>query len=149
MKHDTKPYPVDPIAVVGMSCRLPGNANSPDDLWDLLMSGSDAWSASPPDRWNEGAFYHPNPDSRNGTNHHVGGHFISGDLRDFDHAFFRLSSQQADAMDPQQRILLEMSYEALENAGWPLDQLAAIKTAVYVATFTWDFVSRYVRKGKR
>ncbi|KAI2628591.1 polyketide synthase [Hypoxylon sp. NC1633] len=139
MGHDAKPSPVDPIAVVGISCRLPGSANSLDGLWDLLMSGSDAWSTVPLDRWNEGAFYHPNPDNRNGTNHHKGGHFISGDLRDFDHSFFRLSSQQADAMDPQQRILLEMSYEALENAGWPLDRLAGTKTAVHVATFTSDF----------
>ncbi|KAH9985241.1 beta-ketoacyl synthase [Xylariaceae sp. FL0662B] len=135
----TKPYPVEPIAVVGISCRLPGGANSPDGLWDLLESGSGAWSTVPPDRWNEGAFYHPNPDNHNGTNHDIGGHFISGDLRDFDHSFFRLSSQQADAMDPQHRILLEMTYEAFENARWPLDRLAGTKTAVQVATFTSDF----------
>ena len=139
MENGTKSCPVDPVAVVGISCRLPGNSNSPDELWDLFKDGNEAWSTVPPDRWNQGAFYHPSPDNRNGTNHHIGGHFISGDLRDFDHSFFRLSSQQADAMDPQQRILLEMSYEALENAGWPLDQLAGTKTAVHVATFTSDF----------
>ncbi|KAI2642229.1 polyketide synthase [Xylaria nigripes] len=131
--------PVDPIAIVGISCRLPGNANSVDALWRLLESGGEAWSPVPPDRFNEEAFYHPSPDDRNGTNHHRGGHFVSGDLRDFDHSFFRLSSQQVAAMDPQQRFLLELTYEAIENAGLPLEKVTGTNTSVHVATFTADF----------
>ncbi|KAL7625376.1 hypothetical protein AAE478_004593 [Parahypoxylon ruwenzoriense] len=131
--------PVTPIALVGVSCRLPGGANSTDELWDLLERGGEAWSPVPADRFNEKAFYHPSADDTNGTSNHQRGHFIDGDVRDFDHSFFRLSPQQAAAMDPQQRILLEMSYEAFENAGWSLETLAGSTTAVYVAMFTTDF----------
>ncbi|GAW26266.1 putative polyketide synthase [Rosellinia necatrix] len=127
------------IAIIGISCRLPGNTSNAHDFWELLKRGSETWTPVPLDRFNEEAFYHPSPDNHHGTNHHRGGHFISGDLRDFDHSFFRLSSQQVAAMDLQQRILLEMTYEALENAGWPLDQVSGTNTAVHVAAFTADF----------
>ncbi|KAI1500661.1 polyketide synthase [Biscogniauxia marginata] len=131
--------PMDPIAVVGVSCRLPGGANSIDGLWELLERGGEAWSPVPKDRFNETAFHHPSPDDPNGTNHHRGGHFIDGDVRDFDHSFFHILPQQALAMDPQQRILLEMSYEAFESAGWPRETYAGSKTAVYAAGFTMDY----------
>ncbi|KAI1744665.1 polyketide synthase [Xylaria scruposa] len=130
---------VDPIAIIGISCRLPGNANSANDFWELLEKGTKTWTPVPPDRFNEKVFYHPSPDDRHGTSHHKGGHFISTDIRDFDHSFFRLLPQQAAAMDPQQRILLEITYEALENSGWSLDRLSGTNTAVYVAAFTADF----------
>ncbi|KAK3942538.1 putative polyketide synthase protein [Diplogelasinospora grovesii] len=136
-KSDTSSF--DPVAVVGISCRLPGGANSVDKLWELLEQGAETWSPVPADRFNETAFYHPNADDPNGTNNHRGGHFIDGDVRDFDHSFFRMSPQQAVAMDPQQRILLEMSHEALENAGWPSETIAGSSTAVYAAVFTTDF----------
>lgn len=128
-----------PIAVVGISCRLPGGANSPEELWQLIQGGTSAWSPVPASRFNETAFYHKSPDDLNGTSNHNGGHFIHGDIRDFDHAFFRLSSQQAATMDPQQRMLLEMTYEAFESAGWPRERLAGSQTSVYVAMFTNDF----------
>ncbi|KAI5925744.1 polyketide synthase [Camillea tinctor] len=131
--------PTAPIAVVGISCRLPGGANSTDGLWKLLETGGEAWGPVPKDRFNETAFYHPSPDDPNGTSHHRGGHFIDGDVRDFDHSFFHLSPQQAAAMDPQQRILLEMSYEAFESAGWPRETYAGSNTAVYAAMFTTDY----------
>ncbi|TRX94306.1 hypothetical protein FHL15_004773 [Xylaria flabelliformis] len=133
------PGAVPPVAIVGMACRLPGGATSVDALWELLESGREAWSSVPLERFNERAFYHPSPDNPNGTTHHVGGHFVTGDLRDFDHAFFRLSSKQAVAMDPQQRMLLEVSYEAMEDAGLPLEALSGTKTGVNVAMFTSDF----------
>ncbi|KAI0442664.1 polyketide synthase [Xylaria telfairii] len=131
--------PRSSIAVVGVSCRLPGGANDLDRLWELLECGVETWSPVPAERFNESAFYHPSPDNPNGTTNHQGGHFIDGDLRDFDHTFFRLSSQQASCMDPQQRMLLEMSYEAFENAGWPRESYQGSNTAVYVAMFTTDF----------
>jgi acyl transferase domain-containing protein len=134
-----KAHAVQPIAIIGMSCRLPGGANNVDELWELLHRGGQAWTPVPRDRFNEAAFYHPNPDNGNGTNCHQGGHFISGDLRDFDHSFFRLSSQQAAAMDPQQRLLLELTYEAIENAGLNIEELSGTNTSVNVATFTADF----------
>ncbi|KAI1212191.1 polyketide synthase [Annulohypoxylon truncatum] len=128
-----------PVALVGISCRLPGSANSVDELWDLLKRGGESWTPVPSDRFNQAAFHHPSADDPNGTSNHQGGHFIDGDVRDFDHSFFRISPQQAAAMDPQQRILLEMSYEALENAGWLNEDLTGTSTAVYVADFTADF----------
>ncbi|KAH7310813.1 hypothetical protein B0I35DRAFT_358447 [Stachybotrys elegans] len=131
--------PVDPIAVVGVSSRLPGGANDPARLWEVLEQGIDTWSPVPPDRYNEQAYYHPNPDDPNGTTHHRGGHFIDGKLSKLDNAFFRLSPQQAAAMDPQQRLVLEMTYEALENAGIPRDKYEGSDTGVFAATFTKDF----------
>ncbi|KAI1379852.1 hypothetical protein F4677DRAFT_297172 [Hypoxylon crocopeplum] len=127
------------VALVGVSCRLPGGSNTTDELWDLLKDGGEAWSPVPADRFCEAAFYHPSADDPNGTSNHPGGHFIDGDVRDFDHSFFHMSPQQASSMDPQQRILLEMSYEALENAGWRREALAGTKTAVFAAMFTTDF----------
>lgn len=95
---------VEPIAIVGLSCRLPGGANDLKSLWGILGNGREAWSPVPPDRFNETAFFHPNSNDPNGTNNHRGGHFINGDVRDFDHTFFHLSPPVAAAMDPQQRI---------------------------------------------
>ncbi|KAL8947400.1 MAG: hypothetical protein Q9222_006316 [Ikaeria aurantiellina] len=130
---------VEPIAVVGLSLRLPGNANDVDGLWELLQSGEPAWKPVPADRYNEDAFYHPNADDPNGTNNHPGGHFISGDIRDFDHAFFNYSKSQAAAIDPQQRLLMEIAYEALENAGTSRESVAGTATSVYTAVFPTDY----------
>ncbi|KUI71345.1 Lovastatin diketide synthase LovF [Cytospora mali] len=138
MGDATQP-PLAPIAVVGLSFRLPGGANSPDEYWDLLASGRSAWTPVPASRFNEAAFHHPSPDDAHGTSNHRGGHFITPDLRRFDAAFFRLSPQQAAVMDPQQRLLLEMTYEAFEGAGWARERLAGSATGVYVASFTADF----------
>ncbi len=139
MSGSNQHSPVTSVAIVGISCRLPGGANSPNQLWELLERAGEAWSPVPDDRFNEAAFYHPNGDDPNGTNNHRGGHFIDRDLRDFDHSFFRLSPQQTVAMDPQQRILLEMTYEVFENAGLTLESCAGSNTSVYVASFMADF----------
>ncbi|KAJ3579991.1 hypothetical protein NPX13_g583 [Xylaria arbuscula] len=128
-----------PIAIVGLSFRLPGGVDSEESLWELLEQGNDAWSPVPIERFNESSFHHPNADNPNGTNNHVGGHFIKDDVRDFDHSFFKIPPQQAAAMDPQQRILLELSHEALESSGWTRESYSGTDTAVYVATFTADF----------
>ncbi|KAI0867788.1 polyketide synthase [Hypoxylon argillaceum] len=130
---------VEPIAIVGLSCRLPGGANDLKSLWGILGNGREAWSPVPPDRFNETAFFHPNSNDPNGTNNHRGGHFINGDVRDFDHTFFHLSPPVAAAMEPQQRILLELVYEALESARWPREVIAGSRTAVYAAVFGFDY----------
>lgn len=85
------------------------------------------------------AFYHPNADDPNGTSNHPGGHFISGDVRDFDHAFFKFSKSQAAAIDPQQRLLMELAYEALENGGISRESIAGTATSVFTATFPTDY----------
>nr|QED55506.1 TRI17 [Trichoderma protrudens] len=128
-----------PLAIVGISCRFPGDATSPEKLWDLIANGKSAWSKVPSDRWNEEAFWHPDPDDTNGTNNHTGGHFLSQDLGEFDAAFFNITPQEAAAMDPQQRLLLETTYEALESAGIRQEEIQKSNTAVYMAMFTRDY----------
>ncbi|KAH6608313.1 hypothetical protein Trco_004626 [Trichoderma cornu-damae] len=132
------PNPI-PLAIVGIGCRFPGDATNPEKLWDLIASGRSAWSKVPADRWNEEAFWHPDPDDTNGTNNHKGGHFLSQDLGRFDAGFFNITPQEAASMDPQQRLLLETTYEALESAGVRQEDIQKSNTAVYMAMFTRDY----------
>lgn len=130
--------PVPPIAIVGMACRFPGGANSPEEFWKLLVDGVDAWTPVPPERWNEDAFFHPDPDKQ-GMYNHRGGHFLTQDVAAFDGGFFGISSSESAAMDPQQRMVLEISCEALENAGVSLEQVRGKDVGVHVAVFSQDY----------
>ena len=130
--------PIVPIAVVGIGCRFPGGADDPEKLWSMVSEGRTAWSDVPSDRFKWSSFHHPNPDI-NGTINHRGGHFIEQDLSTFDPTFFGISPSEAHSMDPQQRLQLETAYEALENAGIPLEQVKGSNTAVYVAIFSRDY----------
>jgi acyl transferase domain-containing protein len=127
-----------PIAIIGFAFRLPGDATDAHKLWDLLVEGRNVWSPVPPERFNEAAFYHPDPD-HDGTTNHRGGHFIRQSVAAFDAPFFGISPAEARAMDPQQRLLLETTYEAFENAGVPLEKARGSNTAVYTAMFTRDY----------
>ncbi|RDW73588.1 reducing type I polyketide synthase [Coleophoma crateriformis] len=102
------------IAIVGMGCRFPGAATSPEKLWELCSSAKSAWSEIPPDRFNKDAFYHTDG-GRTGTTNARGGHFLLQDIGLFDAPFFNVSAEEAKAMDPQLRLQLETCYEALEN----------------------------------
>ncbi|KAF2713472.1 ketoacyl-synt-domain-containing protein [Pleomassaria siparia CBS 279.74] len=128
-----------PIAIIGVGCRFPGGAQSAQKLWDILSAGTNTWSHVPTDRYNEEAFLNRSPDDPNGSHNHLGGHFLTDDIRDFDNDFFSISSQEAAAMDPQQRILLETVYEALESAGQQQHQIRGSETSVHVALFTHDY----------
>ena len=130
--------PVAPIAIVGMSCRFPGGANSPEQFWELLKAGVDAWTPVPPSRWNEHAFFHPDPDQQ-GMHNHKGGHFLTQDVAAFDGGFFGISPSECAAMDPQQRLVLEVSCEALENQNVSLEQVRGTDVGVYVAVFSQDY----------
>ncbi|KAL2132992.1 hypothetical protein VTI74DRAFT_3062 [Chaetomium olivicolor] len=127
-----------PIAVIGMSCRLPGGANSPEQLWDMLSEGRSAWGPVPRDRWNADAFYHPDPRAKESLVFRSG-FFLDHDIAAFDARFWSIPPREANGMDPQQRLLLESTYEALENAGIPLNSLRGSKTAVYIAEFPRDY----------
>lgn len=126
------------IAIVGIGCRLPGGVANTETLWDLLVEGRSAWSEVPVERYNEAAFYHPNPEN-NGTTNHRGGHFVNQNITAFDASFFNISPIEARAMDPQHRLLLETTYEAFENAGISIEKVGGSNTAVYAAIFTRDY----------
>ncbi|KAJ5368689.1 Highly reducing polyketide synthase sdnO [Penicillium cataractarum] len=127
-----------PIAVIGMGCRLPGGASSPEKLWEMLAEGRSGWGEVPAERWNWKSFYHPHNEAKESLNS-KSGYFLDQDIGAFDAKFFNIASYEAHAMDPQQRILLETTYEALENAGVSLESIKGSNTCVYVGLYARDY----------
>ena len=118
------------VAVIGMSCRVAG-ANSPSELWNVLASSKDVQSEVTRFRLVKG-FYHPDGGSRKGLTNVKNAYMMDDKAVEcFDHAFFHITPLEAAAMDPQQRMLLEIAYEAVESAGILLDDFIGSDTAVY------------------
>lgn len=129
----------EPIAVVGISCRLPGGATDPDAYWAMLRDGVDGVREVPAERWDVERLYDPDPD-RPGTMSTKWGGFLDG-FEDFDPWFFGISPREAMGMDPQQRLLLEVAWEALEHAGISADRMEGTDTGVYVGLCNQDYLA--------
>ncbi|MBZ5569146.1 MAG: acyltransferase domain-containing protein [Acidobacteriia bacterium] len=128
----------EPIAIVGIGCRFPGGANSPEEFWRLLQDGVDAISEVPPERWDLDSIYDPEPGKPGKTCSRYGG-FLK-EVDQFDPLFFGISPREAASMDPQQRLLLEVVWETLENAGQSPEKLSETQTGVFVGISGTDYM---------
>jgi 1-acyl-sn-glycerol-3-phosphate acyltransferase len=126
-------------AIVGIGCRFPGGANSPEQFWQLLREGVEAISEVPPDRFDVDSVFDPDP-ARKGTMYTRRGGFVE-EIDEFDAAFFGFSPREASRVDPQHRLLLEIAYEAVEDAGMSTDRIAGTRTGVFVGYSAHDYSS--------
>ena len=130
MSHENE----NDTAIIGMSCRVAG-ANSPSEFWELLASSRDVQSKIT--RFNSEGFYHQNGGPRKGLTNVNSAYMLDDSVIDkFDNIFFHIPPQEVIAMDPQQRMLMEVAYEAIESAGIPLDSFTGSDTAVFAGSYT-------------
>jgi len=136
----------EPIAIIGMACRFPGNADAPDAFWGVLRNGIDAITEIPSDRWDVDAYYHPDPEHPGKMYTRQGGFLREIDR--FDPQLFGISPREAVTMDPQQRLLLEVSWEALEDAGQSQDRLAGNQSGVFLGITSNDYGPLSLQSGE-
>ena len=135
----------EPIAIVGLGCRFPGSAVTPQRFWEMLRDGTDAIAEIPRERFDLERYYSADANAPGKMYTRRGG-FLER-ISDFDAEFFGLQAVEVERMDPQQRLVLEVAWEALEHAGLPIDRLAGSRTGVFVGASTQDFFSLVSRAG--
>src|ERR1700733_10062025 len=129
--------PVTPVAVIGMACRLPGGIDSPEQLWEAVLRGDDLITEIPADRWDADEYYDPEPGVP-GRSVSKWGSFLD-DVAGFDSEFFGISEREATALDPQHRLMLETSWEAVEHAGFTRERIADSLTGVFMGLTHGDY----------
>ncbi|EKV18449.1 Equisetin synthetase, putative [Penicillium digitatum Pd1] len=147
----------EPIAVIGMACRFPGGCDSPSKLWELIKSPRDLSKRIPTDRYDTTGFYHANG-SQHGASDATKAYFIEEDVTRFDNGFFNIQPAEAEAIDPQQRLVMETVYDSLCAGGQTIEALKGSKTAVYVGMMCddwnqlvnrdWDLMQTYAATGQ-
>ncbi|QRR36013.1 SDR family NAD(P)-dependent oxidoreductase [Hydrogenophaga sp. YM1] len=137
----------EPVAIIGLGCRVPGGGNDADSFWRLMRDGVDAIGPLPADRWDTEALYDPDPEAPGRIATRAGG--FLGAIDGFDAGFFGIAPREAQGMDPQQRLLLEVSWEALEHAGQAPDRLEGTRTGVYMGMCSSDYAYLQLMSGDR
>lgn len=143
MKAHTTPTSKEPIAIIGMSCRFP-QAKDLAAFWEMLVQGKDAITEIPQERWDIEAYYDADLTAANKTNQRHGG--LLSDIHHFDPLFFNISPAEATEMSPSQKLMLELTWEAIENSGMPHKRALGSKAGVYVGNIWNDF--EHYRKHK-
>ena len=133
----------EPIAIVGMAMRLPGKIKNADDLWNVLVNGIDCIEEIPANRWDKDALFDPDPNAPGKLYIKEGG-FIE-DIEYLDGPFFNISPIELESTDPQQRMLLEVTHEAFENAGIDVNSLIGSDTGVFIGIDNVDYEARQIR----
>ncbi|MBT4499871.1 MAG: type I polyketide synthase, partial [Gemmatimonadetes bacterium] len=135
----------EPLAVIGLGCRFPGGADSPDAFWRLLRTGQDAIDEVPSDRWDIDAYYDADFDAPGKTYTRCGG--FLGSVDEFDPQFFGISPREAAQLDPQQRLLLEVCWETLEHANLVPERLLGSSTGVFVGITSTEYAGLTLWSG--
>nr|VFK32333.1 MAG: polyketide synthase 12 [Candidatus Kentron sp. MB] len=130
----------EPIAIIGIGCRFPGDAENPRAFWNMLCEGRDGVVEVPPDRWDPRRFYDPDA-NKPGKTYVKHGAYLRQPIDQMDALFFGISPREAESLDPEQRILLEVVWEALEDAGLTVEQLAGSATGVFMGGFIIDHMA--------
>ncbi|MDJ1469706.1 SDR family NAD(P)-dependent oxidoreductase [Xanthocytophaga flava] len=140
---------LEPIAIIGIGCRFPGNVTDPASFWSRLQAGFDAITDVPENRWKLDNYYDPDTQKAGKIKSRKGG-FLK-EIDQFDASFFNIFPKEAERIDPQQRMLLEITYEAMEDAGVKVEDLSGSRTCVFMGVFTtdyWDMQSSGYQKDK-